>query len=59
MLKHPRLNEAYFISSFISGLGEELRPFVKVLKLTSLHQAFEQAKLQEQSIEAIFKKQRS
>ena len=31
IVSHPTLTEAYFVSSFISGLNEELRPIVKML----------------------------
>ena len=31
LIHNPYLTEAYFVSSFISGLSEELRPMVKVL----------------------------
>ncbi|XP_057999881.1 uncharacterized protein LOC110642382 [Hevea brasiliensis] len=59
MLKYNLgLSEAYFISSFINGLSEELRPVIKMFRPESLLQAFEQAKLQEQSIEAILRKQK-
>lgn len=49
MLKNPLLNETYFISSFISGLREEIKPMVKMLSPTSLTKAFEIAQLQEQA----------
>ena len=28
----PHLTEAYFVSSFLSGLSEELRPMVKMIR---------------------------
>lgn len=45
MLKVPYLTKAYFISSFISDLGEELRPTLKLFKLQTLKMAYEQAQL--------------
>lgn len=56
---NPGLTESYFISSFVSGLKEEIRPLIKIFKPTSLDQAFEQAKLQKQFVQAILKKQRT
>lgn len=33
MIQHnPYLTEAYFVSSYLSGLNDELRPMVKVLR---------------------------
>ena len=33
MVNHnPHLSEAYFISSFLSGLSDNLRPMVKMIK---------------------------
>ncbi|EEF40876.1 conserved hypothetical protein [Ricinus communis] len=51
------LTESYFISSFTNGLNEELQPVVKMLRPFTLNQDFDQARLQEQSIKALFKKQ--
>lgn len=56
---NPGLTESYFISSFVSGLKEEIRPLIKIFKPTSLDQGFEQAKLQKQFVQAILKKQRT
>lgn len=55
---NPHLSEAYFVSSFMSGLNEELRPMVKMLHPETMEQAAENARLQEIMIEAIMKKQR-
>ena len=55
---HPTLDESYFVSNFISGLNEELRPIVKMMQPTPISQAAEKAKLQEWALEAIFKKHR-
>nr|CAD1832908.1 unnamed protein product [Ananas comosus var. bracteatus] len=46
----------YFLSSFLSGLKEEVRAAVKMFKPRTLVQAFEQAKLQEQIMAAMLKK---
>ncbi len=43
----------YFLSSFLSGLKEEVRTTVKMMKPNSLMQAFELAKLQEQNLAAV------
>jgi len=36
--------EFYYISSFVSGLKEDIKPMLKILKLMVLIIAFEQAK---------------
>jgi hypothetical protein len=41
---NPSLPEAYYVSSFINGLKEDIRPMLKILKPKTLMQAFEQAK---------------
>jgi len=59
MLIHtPYLTEAYFVSSFISGLSEELRPMVKVLQPRTLKHAADSARLHEIMVEVLMKKQR-
>lgn len=59
MVSHNHhLSEAYFVSSFMSGLNEELRPMVKMMKLQTVEQASESARLQEMMVEALIKKQR-
>lgn len=55
---HLMLDEPYSVSSFISGLNEELRPVVTIKEPTTINRAAEKAKLQELALEAIFKKQR-
>lgn len=52
----PGLIEQYLESSFISGLKEELRPMVKMMTPSLVRQATEKARLQEMTLEAIFKK---
>ncbi|XP_027183811.1 uncharacterized protein LOC113782099 [Coffea eugenioides] len=51
LMKNPRLDELYFVSSFISGLKEDIKPMVKMFKPQTLMKAFEVAELQESSIE--------
>ncbi|XP_020104448.1 uncharacterized protein LOC109721311 [Ananas comosus] len=46
----------YFLSSFLSGLKEELKSAVKMMYPKSLNQAFELARLQEQNIAAMMRK---
>ncbi|XP_027062727.1 uncharacterized protein [Coffea arabica] len=41
MIKNRNLDENYFISSFISGLKEEIKLVVRMLKPTTLSEAFE------------------
>ena len=55
---NPYLLEAYFVSSFMSGLSEELQPMVKMMKPRTVEQASESGRLQEMSVEALMKKQR-
>lgn len=50
------MSEAYFISSFFSGLKDELKPMVRLLKPQTLLEASEIAQTQEQSLEAVAKK---
>nr|XP_027126124.1 uncharacterized protein LOC113742491 [Coffea arabica] len=59
VLRNPKLDELYFVSSFISGLKEEIRPMVKMFKPQTLSKAFEIAELQECSLEVQAKQSRS
>lgn len=54
----PHFSEAYFVSSFLSGLSEDLRPMVKMIRPQTVGQAVESARLQEMVVEALMKKQR-
>ena len=47
LIKNSQLNESYFISNFISGLKEQVKPMVKISKPDTLSKVFEIAKLQE------------
>jgi len=38
------LPEAYYISSVFSGLKDDVKPMLKIIKLATLMQVFEQAK---------------
>lgn len=49
--KNPRLPESYFISSFVSGVKEEVKPMIKMMKPSTLLEAFEVALLQQQSLD--------
>ncbi|XP_027071670.2 uncharacterized protein [Coffea arabica] len=55
LIRNPRLDEGYFISSFISGLKNEIKPMVKMFKPQTLSKAFEVAELQECSLETMSK----
>jgi len=46
---NPLLLESYYISSFISGLKEDIKPMLKILKPGTLMTSFDQAKWQEES----------
>lgn len=59
LAKNPSLSEQYFVSSFLSGLKEELKPMVRLMKPQTLLEAFEVAQLQEQSLEVLFRKQKA
>jgi len=50
------LTEQYFVSSFISGLKDELRSMVKMMMPATVRQAAEKARLQELTLEAISRK---
>lgn len=56
LVRNTQLSEAYFVSNFVSGLKEEIKAMVKILKPTKLIDAFEIAELQEQNLEVQNKK---
>jgi len=56
--KNPFMTEEYFVSNFVGGLNYEIRLVVKMFKPQNV-QAFEGASLQELTVEALMKKQRS
>ena len=51
----PSLIEQYFVSSFISGLKDELRSMVKMMMPSTIRQAAKNARLQELTLEAIYR----
>nr|XP_027071740.1 uncharacterized protein LOC113696535 [Coffea arabica] len=51
LTKNPKLDESYFVFSFISGLKEEIKPMVKMFRPQTLTKAFEVAELQEYALE--------
>lgn len=40
----PNLGETYFLSEFIGGLKDDIRPMVRMMKPITLPQAFQVAK---------------
>ncbi|XP_027088762.1 uncharacterized protein [Coffea arabica] len=50
LIKNRNLDENYFISSFISGLKEEIKPMIKMLKPVTLTEAFELSQWQEYAL---------
>jgi len=55
--RNPYLTEDYFVSSFISGLSDDLGSMVKMMRSRSMQEAIENALLQELTVEALMKKQ--
>jgi hypothetical protein len=41
---NPSLPKSYYVSSFISGLKNDNRPTLKILRLTTIIYAFDQAR---------------
>lgn len=56
LAENPYLIESYFVSSFISGLQEDLKSMLRVLKPPTLFVAFEQVRLQEILMEVVVRK---
>ncbi|XP_052171653.1 uncharacterized protein LOC127787633 [Diospyros lotus] len=52
------MTEEYFVSSFISGLNDDIRSMVKMMRPRTMQEATEDAVLQELTVEALLKKQR-
>ena len=50
---NPSLAESYYVSSFINGLKEDIKSMLKILKPLNVLMAFEQARWQEESNNAI------
>ena len=57
LVQNPHPSKEYFVSGFISGLGDEVRPMVKMMQPTTVRQAAESVRLQEMTTEALLKKQ--
>ena len=45
MIRNQHLDEEYFVSSFISGLKDEIKTMIKMVKPATLSEAFELAAL--------------
>ena len=56
--RNPYMTEEYFVSNFISGLNDDLRSMVKMMRPRSVQEVAEDALLQELTVEALMKKQR-
>jgi hypothetical protein len=55
---NPLLPESYYISRFISGLKEDIKPMLKILKPDTLMTTFDQAKWQEEPNNILARKNR-
>jgi hypothetical protein len=53
---NPSLPKSYYIFGFINRLREDIKPMLKILRLATLIQTFEQAKWQEESNDAMSKR---
>jgi len=56
--RNPYLTNEYFVLSFISGLSDDLRSMVEMMRPRSVQEAIEDALLQELTVEALMKRQR-
>ena len=59
LTRNPKFDKSYFVSNFISGLKDEIKPMVKMFKPQTLLKAFEVAKLQECFLEIQSKQSKS
>lgn len=59
ILRNPALNESHFLSSFMGALKEEIKYVVKMFKLTTLSHAIEQARMQENAIKVVQRKNKT
>ena len=57
LILQPSLTEWYFVSSFISGLKDELRSIVKKMMPATVKQVAKKTRFQERALKAIFRKQ--
>lgn len=53
IIVNPMLNEAHFVASFVSGLKPELKPLVRLSNPVTLLDAYEAARLYEESFQAL------
>jgi hypothetical protein len=53
---NPSLPKSYYVFDFINRLREDIKPMLKILRLATLIQTFEQAKWQEESNDAMSKR---
>lgn len=51
LVRKPHLSDSYFVSSFISGLRDEIKTMVKMLKPNKVSDAMELAQLQEEALQ--------
>lgn len=58
LVENTYLTEHYFVSNFISGLQDEIKSMVMVLKPNNLLITYEQVKLHELTLVAIVRKSR-
>lgn len=56
---NPTLREEHFVQSYISGLKEELVPFIDLSHPVTLEQVYEQARLHEQALSIMWRKSRT
>ena len=53
LLRNPTMPEPYFLESFIGGLTAAVKPIVRSFKPTTVSEAIEYARQQEESIQAL------
>ncbi len=53
---NPTFSEEHFIQSYISGLKEEIIPFIDISNPTTLEEVYEHAKLHNQALSIMWKK---
>lgn len=59
IISYLTLNEAYFVSSFVTGLNDELKLIVKMMQPETVQQAAKKVRMQELALVAIFKRLRT
>ena len=53
LLRNPTMPESYFLESFIGGLTAAVKPIVRAFKPTTVGEASEYARQQEETIQAL------